>query len=217
MISVRPLLGFKPETWCSDHPTTPPHPPKWTPSTPPHINKQEEKTPTEATSRPHASPRDEYRRKKIPKPVNKQDTETRREEGSGPPCCPQHLREGTARTCWKIVFSFSAEFLKSSGDTNVRKKAARFCHMFAEEGESVDELQHAVVVVVFFFFVVVVFVVFFFFFFGWWVEDYWSPVEKANRRAVGGATRRCSSQSAFTTPVGAHTKYGFPSKARAHL
>lgn len=33
---------------------------------------------------------------------------------------------------WKIVFSFSAECLKSSGNNNIRKKAAGFCHMLGE-------------------------------------------------------------------------------------
>lgn len=42
-----------------------------------------------------------------------------------------YLREITASMFWKIVFSFSAEFLKSSGHNDVRKKAACFCHMFS--------------------------------------------------------------------------------------
>lgn len=41
-----------------------------------------------------------------------------------------YLREITAGMRLKIVFSFSAEFLKSSGHNDVRKKEAR-CHMFA--------------------------------------------------------------------------------------
>lgn len=40
-----------------------------------------------------------------------------------------YLREITAGMRYKIVFSFSAEFLKSSGHHDVRKTAAR-CHMF---------------------------------------------------------------------------------------
>lgn len=41
-----------------------------------------------------------------------------------------YLREITASMFWKIVFSFSAEFLKSSGHHDIRKNAASFCHMF---------------------------------------------------------------------------------------
>lgn len=40
-----------------------------------------------------------------------------------------YLREITARRFWKIVFSFSAEFLKSSGHNDIRKKDGCFCHM----------------------------------------------------------------------------------------
>lgn len=40
-----------------------------------------------------------------------------------------YLREITARMFWKIVFSFSAEFLKSSGHNDVRKKGGGFGHM----------------------------------------------------------------------------------------
>lgn len=73
-----------------------------------------------------------------------------RQEGrkSSPPCYVRplnpgnstrsvslHLREITASRCWKIVFSFSAEFLKSSGHNDVRKKAAYFCHMFRRADE----------------------------------------------------------------------------------
>lgn len=39
-----------------------------------------------------------------------------------------YLREITAKMFWKIVFSFSAEFLKSGGDTGIRKKMGRLCH-----------------------------------------------------------------------------------------
>lgn len=41
-----------------------------------------------------------------------------------------YLREITASMFWKIVFSFSAEFLKSSGHNDKRKNAACCCHMF---------------------------------------------------------------------------------------
>lgn len=41
-----------------------------------------------------------------------------------------YLREITARMFWKIVFSFSAEFLKSSGHSDIRKKEGCCCHMF---------------------------------------------------------------------------------------
>lgn len=40
-----------------------------------------------------------------------------------------YLREITAKMFWKIVFSFSAEFLKSSGPNDERKKEGCFGHM----------------------------------------------------------------------------------------
>lgn len=40
-----------------------------------------------------------------------------------------YLREITARRFWKTVFSFSAEFLKSSGHNDVRKNGGCLCHM----------------------------------------------------------------------------------------
>lgn len=47
------------------------------------------------------------------------------------PSISLYLREITARRIWKIVFSFSAEFLKSSGHNDIRKKEGCFCHMIS--------------------------------------------------------------------------------------
>lgn len=101
-----------------------------------------------------------------------------------------YLREITARMFWKIVFSFSAEFLKSSGHNDIRKKEGCFCHMFRWG----DERRLSSVFSV-----------------GWWVENYWSRAGgsgKGNQRPVGGASRPVTPMSVQHFWV--HTKYVFP-------
>lgn len=87
-----------------------------------------------------------------------------------------YLREITASRFWKIVFSFSAEFLKSSGPNHERKREGCCCHMFKRE----PRVGCSVLSV------------------GWWVEELLERGSaKGNQCSVGGVCGSVSPISAL--------------------